>query len=158
MKFTNKLAALLLAGSLGLFTSCDESALLDLNVDQNAATDIDMAYLFSLGTLRIAGEYENTRVPMLYAATMIQHTASTAGYFSGDKYLYNAQYSGAYMESHYTGVVRLFQHVITRTQEDPTMDNFRAASIVLKVFDLHRMTDIYGDIPYSEAGKGLDGP
>lgn len=158
MKFTNKLAALLLAGSLGLFSSCDESALLDLNIDQNAATDIDMAYLFSLSTLRIAGEYENTRVPMLYAATMIQHTASTAGYFSGDKYFYNAQYSGAYMESHYTGVVRLLQHVITKTQDDPNMANFRAASMVLKVFDLHRMTDIYGDIPYSEAGKGLDGP
>lgn len=158
MKFKNKLAAILMAGSLGIFSSCDESALLDLNVDQNAATEIDMAYLFSLGTLRIASEYENTRVPMLYAATMIQHTASTAGYFSGDKYLYNAQYSGAYMESHYTSVVRLLQHVITQTQADPNMDNFRAASMVLKVFDLHRMTDIYGDIPYSEAGKGLDGP
>lgn len=158
MKFTNKLVALLLAGSLGLFSSCDESALLDLNVDKNAATEIDMAYLFSLSTLRIAGEYENTRVPMLYSATMIQHIASTAGYFSGDKYFYNAQYSGAYMESHYSSVVRLLQHVITKTQDDPNMDNFRAAAMVLKVFDLHRMTDIYGDIPYSEAGKGLDGP
>ncbi|WP_084438795.1 SusD/RagB family nutrient-binding outer membrane lipoprotein [Algoriphagus mannitolivorans] len=158
MKFKNKLATVLLAGSIGLFSSCDESALLDLNVDKNAATSIDMAYLFSLGTLRIAGEYENTRVPMLYAATMIQHTASTAGYFSGDKYLYNAQYSGAYMQSHYTSVLRLLQHVISKTKDDPSMANFRAASMVLKAFDMHRMTDIYGDIPYTEAGKGLEGP
>ena len=157
MKFNNKLAAVLLAGTIGL-SSCEESALLDLNVDQNSATSIDMAYLFSLGTLRIAGEHENTRIPMLYASTMIQHTASTAGYFSGDKYLYNAAYSGAYMETHYPNVLRLFQHVISQTQEDPTMDNFRAAAMVMKVFDMHRMTDIYGDIPYSEAGKGLDGP
>ena len=157
MKFNYKIAAVIIAGTIG-FSSCEESALLDLNVDQNSATSIDMAYLFSLGTLRIAGEYENTRVPMLYSATMIQHTASTAGYFSGDKYLYNAQYSGSYMESHYSSVLRLFQHVITQTQDNPEMDNFRAASMVMKAFDMHRMTDIYGDVPYSEAGRGLEGP
>jgi hypothetical protein len=157
MKISNKLASVLLAGTVFFASSCDESELLNLNVDQNAATDIDMAYLFSRATLAIGGEYENTRANMLYAATMIQHTASTAGYFSGDKYLYNAQYSGAYMETHYTGVVRNLAHVITRTAEDPTMVNFNAASTVLKVFDLHRMTDLYGDVPYFQAGRGLEG-
>ncbi len=147
---------MLMAGTL-TFASCSESELLDLNIDQNAATDIDMSYLFSRATLAIGGEYENTRIAMLYASTMVQQTSSTAGYFSGDKYLYNAQYSGAYMEAHYTGVIRLLTHVITRTEEDPTMANVNAAATVLRVFDLHRMTDIYGDIPYFQAGKGLEG-
>ena len=62
--------------------SCSKDALTDLNVDPNAVTDIDMQYLFTLGTLRVGAEYENTRALMLYAAPMIQHTASTAGYFS----------------------------------------------------------------------------
>jgi hypothetical protein len=157
MKISNKLASVLLAGMVFFSTSCDENELLDLNVDQNSALDIDMAYLFSRATLAIGGEYENTRANMLYAATMIQHTASTAGYFSGDKYFYNAQYSGAYMETHYTGVVRNLAHVISRTASDPTMANFNAAATVLNVFDLHRMTDLYGDIPYFQAGKGLEG-
>lgn len=156
MKISNKLAVMLMAGTL-TFASCSESELLDLNIDQNAATDIDMSYLFSRATLAIGGEYENTRIAMLYASTMVQQTSSTAGYFSGDKYLYNAQYSGAYMEAHYTGVIRLLTHVITRTEEDPTMANVNAAATVLRVFDLHRMTDIYGDIPYFQAGKGLEG-
>ncbi|MGM0944232.1 MAG: SusD/RagB family nutrient-binding outer membrane lipoprotein [Bacteroidota bacterium] len=156
MKISNKLAVMLMAGTL-TFASCSESELLDLNIDQNAATDIDMSYLFSRATLAIDGEYENTRIAMLYASTMVQQTSSTAGYFSGDKYLYNAQYSGAYMEAHYTGVIRLLTHVITRTEEDPTMANVNAAATVLRVFDLHRMTDIYGDIPYFQAGKGLEG-
>ena len=73
-----------------VFVSCKKD-ITDLNVDKNAATEMDMAFLVSNGTLRIAGEYENTRANMLYAATMIQHTASTAGYFSGDRYLYSAQ-------------------------------------------------------------------
>ncbi|MBN3519836.1 SusD/RagB family nutrient-binding outer membrane lipoprotein [Algoriphagus lutimaris] len=155
MRLRNKITGLIL-GTLLLGTSCNEQDLLDLNVNKNAVEDIDMRYLFSLGTLRIGGEYENTRANMLYAATMIQHTASTAGYFSGDKYFYSAQYSGAYMERHFTAVIRLFSHVITKTAEDPNEANLNAAATVLRVFDLLRMTDMYGDIPYTQAGYGLE--
>jgi hypothetical protein len=156
MKSIYKITGLLLAVILS-FTSCNEQELLDLNIDKNAVTDIDMQYLFSLATLRIAGEYENTRANMLYAATSIQHTSSLAGYFSGDKYFYNAQYSGAYMERHYTDVIRLYSHIITKTDGVASEANLNAASTVLMIFDLHRMTDLYGDIPYFQAGKGLEG-
>jgi hypothetical protein len=142
----------------GVLASCDKEKLADLNNDPNAVSDIDPSYLMSTATLRIGGEYENTRANMLYAATMIQHTASTAGYFSGDKYFYNAQYSGAYMERHYTDVVRLFVEAKKKSAEDASLANIWAASTVLNTFDLHRMTDLYGDIPYSDAGRGLEGP
>ena len=137
-----------------VFVSCAKD-ITELNVNKNAATDIDMAYLVSTGTLRIAGEYENTRANMLYAATMIQHTASTAGYFSGDKYFYNAQYSGAYMERHFTDVIRLFSQAIEKTKGDANLANINSTAVILRAFDLHRMTDLYGDIPYTQAGYGL---
>ena len=156
MRIANKTKGLMLAALL-MATSCSEQDLLDLNVNRNAVESIDMQYLFSLGTLRIGGEYENTRANMLYAATMIQHTASTASYFSGDKYFYSAQYSGAYMERHFTDVVRLFSEVIRKTNDDPNEANVNAAATILRVFDLHRMTDLYGDIPYTQAGYGLEG-
>lgn len=156
MKAINKITGLFLASVL-TFSSCDEQALLDLNVDPNSATEMDMQYLFSLATLRIAGEYENTRANMLYAAPMIQHTSSLAAFFSGDKYFYNAQYSGAYMETHYTGVFRSLAHVLKLTEDDPNEANLHAAASVIRVFDMQRMTDLYGDIPYFEAGRGLEG-
>lgn len=156
MKKRIKITAFLAALVIG-FSSCDEQELIDLNIDPNAANEMDMQYLFSLATLRIGGEYENTRANMLYAAPAIQHTASLAGYFSGDKYFYNAQYSGAYMETHYTGVMRLFSHVQLNTLEDPAEANTYAATTILKSFDMHRMTDLYGDVPYFQAGKGLEG-
>jgi hypothetical protein len=156
MKAIHKITVLFLAMSL-TFTSCDEQELFDMNIDPNAVTDMDMQYLFSLATLRIAGEYENTRANMLYSATMVQHTSSLAGYFSGDKYFYNAQYSGAYMERHYTDVIRLYSHVIRNTEDIPAEANLTAAATVMRIFDLHRMTDLYGDVPYFQAGKGLEG-
>lgn len=156
MKSIHKITGLLLALSL-TFTSCDEQALLNLNTDPNAVTDMDMRFLFSLATLRIGGEYENTRANILYSATMIQHTSSLAGYFSGDKYFYNAQYSGAYMERHYTSVIMPLSQVIERTKDNPQDVNVNAAATILRIFDLHRMTDLYGDIPYFQAGRGLQG-
>ncbi|MDX5340235.1 MAG: SusD/RagB family nutrient-binding outer membrane lipoprotein [Cyclobacteriaceae bacterium] len=156
MRISHKLTGLMLASML-FATSCSEQDLLDLNINENAVENIDMQYLFSLGTLRIGGEYENTRANMLYAATMIQHTASTASYFSGDKYFYSAQYSGAYMERHFTDVIRLFSEVIRKTKDNPAEANVNAAATILRVFDLHRMTDMYGDIPYTQAGYGLEG-
>jgi len=141
---------------VSIMVSCNKQDLVDLNIDRNSVSEIDQAYLFSTGTLRIAGEYENTRANMLYAATMIQHTASTASYFSGDKYFYSAQYSGAYMERHFTDVIRLFSQAINKTSADANQANVYAASLLLRSFDLHRLTDLHGDIPYEQAGKGLD--
>ncbi len=152
LKITLALAALFVVNA------CNEDALIDLNTNQNAVTEMDPAFLLTTATLRIGGEYENTRANMLYAATMIQHTASTAGYFSGDKYYYSAQYSGAYMETHYTNVVRLLSNVIDQTKEDPARANLNAVATILRAFDLHRMTDLYGDIPYTQAGYGLQDP
>jgi hypothetical protein len=137
-----------------VLVSCKKD-ITDLNVDKNAATEMDMAYLVSNGTLRIAGEYENTRANMLYSATMIQHTASTAGYFSGDRYLYSAQYSGAYMERHFTDVIRNFSQAIEKTKGVADLVNINSTAVILRAFDLHRMTDLYGDIPYTQAGYGL---
>jgi hypothetical protein len=117
-------------------------------------SDIDRAYLLSLGTLRIAGEYENTRANMLYAATMIQHTASTASYFSGDKYLYNAQYSGAYMERHFTDVIRLFSQTINKTKDDPAQANLGSGHPAAGI-QPRRITDYWGH-PYEQAGRGLE--
>ncbi len=139
-----------------VMASCNKEELTTLNIDRNSVSEMDQAYLFSTATLRIAGEYENTRANMLYAATMIQHTASTAGYFSGDKYFYSAQYSGAYMERHFTDVIRLFSNAMNKTASDASQSNVYAASMLLRAFDLHRMTDLYGDIPYDQAGKGLE--
>jgi hypothetical protein len=146
---------LLTMATLG--TACDKKELENLNINPNAVTDIDMSYLVSTATLRIAGEYENTRANMLYSATMIQHTASTAGYFSGDKYFYNAQYSGAYMERHFTDVIRLFSEAISKTKDNAALANVNATATLLRAFDLHRLTDLHGDIPYDQAGYGLEG-
>ena len=137
-----------------VLVSCKKD-ITDLNVDKNAATDMDITYLVSNGTLRIAGEYENVRANMIYAAPMIQHTASTSGFINGDKYTLSAEYSGAYFENHYPNVIRNFSQAIEKTKGVADLVNINSTAVILRAFDLHRMTDIYGDIPYTQAGYGL---
>lgn len=148
-----KISTLILTA--GLLFGCDADKLAELNVNKNAVTEMDPSYVMSRSILAIGGEYENTRTNMLYSATMIQHTASIAGYFSGDKYFYNSQYSGAYMERHFTDVIKGLSNVIEQTKDDPALANVNAVSTIMRAFDLHRMTDIHGDIPYTQAGYGL---
>lgn len=138
-----------------ILLGCSKDELAELNINKNAVTDIEMSYLFTRGTLRLGNEYDNTRAVSIYAAPMIQHIASIAAYFSGDKYYYSNQYSGAFMNIQYEYAIKLFSQVIANSEDRP---NLNAAATILRAFDLHRMTDLYGDIPYNQAGYGIQDP
>lgn len=140
--------------SVLISTGCDTDELVELNINKNAVTELDPSYLFTKATLSLNGEYEMTRALSIYSAPMIQHIASTASYFSGDKYYYSSQYSGAFMETQYDNVIRYYSNIISATADTDRV-NLNGVSHILRAFDLHRMTDIYGDIPYTQAGYGL---
>ncbi len=132
----------------------------DTNIDPLAATEINPDFQFSLLQLRVSGErYENWRAVLIYSSTMIQHLAALPEYWSGDKYLYNAQYSGALMERAYqqqvVQAVDLINTLENKLADGEPVENKLAAARIMRVAMFHRLTDLYGDIPYSEAGKGF---
>lgn len=128
----------------------------DVNVDPLAANGINPDFQFSFVQLRASGEnYENWRTVLIYSSTMIQHLAALPNYWSGDKYLYNAEYSGSLMERAYEQQVREIVDLIRRLEGQPELVNKLAAARIWKVAIFHRLTDLYGDIPYSEAGLGF---
>lgn len=143
---------------IGLFfvTSCSNEELLELNQDPNAAAEIDPAYMLATAQLQVSGDrYETWRGVLIYSATMIQHMAALPGYWSGDKYLYNAQYSGALYERAYPGYVKLLAAVLEETADQPELANVNAVAKIMWVLGMSRLTDMYGDIPYFQAGRGF---
>ncbi|MDF9797037.1 hypothetical protein OKW21_002300 [Catalinimonas alkaloidigena] len=150
-----KIFSLMLAGLL-VVSSCDTDELIELNENPNAASEIDPSYLLANSMLRISGDrYESWRGILIYSSTMIQHNAALQTYWSGDKYLYNSQYSGALFEAAYPNYVKMLAAVIEQTKEDPTKGNVYGIARILWVFGMSRLTDMYGDIPYFEAGRGF---
>lgn len=72
-----------------------------INNDPNAISEstMDFKYLFTAAEMYTAGtDYEGWRNSMIYCSTMMQHLASTEGYWNGDKYTFSAGYNSAYWD------------------------------------------------------------
>ena len=154
MKF---LKYILIVFALMMFqTSCDDG-FDELNVNPTASPEINPQFQFTWVQLRTSGgRYENWRAGLIYSSMMMQHFASTCGYWTGDKYTWNGGYSSSLFDRAYTEQVKDMQDLIntleTAENSDPTM---LGMAKIWRVVIFHRLTDLYGDIPYSEAGKGF---
>ena len=134
--------------------ACDNFG--DLNVNPVEADQIDPDFKITDIELRISGErYENWRANLIYSSTMMQHLAALPTYWSGDKYLYNAGYSSSLWDRYYANVAKNVEDLLVQVCDDPEQVNYCSTGRVLRVFMYHRLTDLYGDVPYSEAGQGF---
>lgn len=134
----------------------------EINTDPNHITvdKIDFNFLFTSAQLIASGNsdangYEDWRNNLIYSACMIQHLSSTTGYWDGDKYFYNASYNSAYWDNNYNNSFTNIVEVVSHTKTDATKANFYNIARIFKAFMFQRMTDMYGDCPYSQAGLGF---
>lgn len=101
-------------------------------------------------------EYEAWRNGLIYISAMIQHTASTQSHWNGDKYTYNAAYNSAYWERMYPNAIRDVVDILNNWEgKENHLTEYNMAR-VLKVLLMQRMTDLYGDVPYTEAGQAYN--
>ncbi len=163
MKYLNKLFIIALAFMIPL-SGCNTEELQELNIDKNSSNELDWKFLFTQGTLQTAeNRYVNGRVHLTLCGSLIQHTATLSGdgdYGDGDKYLYNLDAQNAYMQRMYTGPLKTLAEVIKQTGPDglnPTWTNLHHMAQVVYMIPMHIMTDLYGNVPYSEANKGFEG-
>ncbi|RFM27681.1 SusD/RagB family nutrient-binding outer membrane lipoprotein [Deminuibacter soli] len=133
-----------------------------INTDPNHTTvdKMDFNFLFTSAQLITSGNsdangYEDWRNNLIYSACMIQHLSSTTGYWDGDKYFYNASYNSAYWDNNYNNSFTNIVEVVEHTKTDPAKANFYNIARIFKAFMFQRITDMYGDCPYSQAGLGF---
>ncbi|KAA1243024.1 SusD/RagB family nutrient-binding outer membrane lipoprotein [Aquimarina sp. RZ0] len=140
------------------FASCDEG-FEELNEDPNSVGQLEPDVKLTNTLLRTAGDrFENLRGNIFYCATMIQHMAAVDGAYAGDKYTYNADASGSWFERGYPAMVGPVEDLLFQLQtneEGRYSREMLAITRILRVVIYHRFTDLYGDVPYSEAGKGF---
>ncbi|MGZ3871317.1 MAG: SusD/RagB family nutrient-binding outer membrane lipoprotein [Mucilaginibacter sp.] len=142
------------------FVSCKKD-LLKTNTDPNAVS-VDVfdpnnilttTQLFYTGSSDNAIEVEETEIQG--AGCMIQHWASTSGYFFGDKYT-GAPTSGgwgSFFDHAYTYQVKNAVDLYTNTIGKPQYKNLHQISRIMKALIFERITDVYGDVPYFQAGQ-----
>nr|WP_299171929.1 SusD/RagB family nutrient-binding outer membrane lipoprotein [uncultured Allomuricauda sp.] len=138
-----------------LLGACDEG-FEDLNVNPARPTQVSVANKLTAAQLFASSErYDNWRAGLIYQSTMMQHFASTAGYWDGDKYTWNRGYASSLMDRYYGNAVKSLEDMLVQMDNEGSPDEMKAITRIMRVFVFSRLTDLYGDVPYSEAGKAV---
>lgn len=167
MKYISKIswAVLVLFFPLG---SCNTDELQELNRNPQAVNQIDLNYLFTAAELGIASNgsagdnrYIDWRTNIGMAAYAIQHLGNAGGGIApGDKYTHNFETSAAPFEFTYGDQLKNISEILRQTgpggYDEGKKQNMRQAARILRAFSFHRLTDLYGSIPYFEANRGLE--
>jgi hypothetical protein len=142
-----------------------------LNTDptKTGASNYDPNYLLSSAQYAYSSQGYNY---FMYQAFWSQTLASTSTLISsyltnGDKYVATSGTSGYVVgiwntdygatDKFSTGAGNLVSEAINLTKADPTKANLTAVSTIMKVMIMEQVTDVYGDVPYSQAFQGKTG-
>src|SRR5579859_3709363 len=149
---------LLAAMAATVLTSCDKGYK-ELNINPDAVSSPTPQYVFTLAEYDGAGyggQYGSSAADFLLGT--MQYTTSyndVAGW--GSKYI-NSQIQQTYgpFNAAYPDEINELGIVIKAVKSDPTKVNWLAEARIWRVYCFMRQTDLYGDIPYSQAGLGYD--
>ena len=157
------IVTLLFAGTL---VSCTKN-FSTINQNPTSPSAVPLDYLFGQVQLQFAGSagdpgYTEWRANLIYCMPQIQQMAALGEFYSGDKYMYSATNaaSGAYFgtsdgEGNYPNSIKNMVNLLAQARLDSTTNtNLLAMTKILWVMQMSAMTDLYGDIPYFQAGQG----
>ncbi|MDR3716601.1 MAG: SusD/RagB family nutrient-binding outer membrane lipoprotein [Puia sp.] len=141
---------LVLLGAFAL-QSCDKK-FAQINTNPDATSTVVPSYVFT------KAEYDGVSNMLDLLIGTMQYTTSyndVAGF--GSKYSpgQSTQTFGAF-DGAYTNWVNELEIVMKALQGDATQSNLLLEAKIWRVYCFSRLTDLYGDIPYSQAAKGYD--
>jgi len=133
-----------------LLGACDKN-FGEFNVDPTTTAKVDLSSLFSSSQVKFASYDPETLTNFCHA--FMQYGWSDFWY--GTTYELNDGLSNRAWNNHYANVLKDLEYVIPQLEKDPALSNTYAAARIWRVFVYQKLTDMYGDIPYFEAGKAL---
>lgn len=150
--FSNIIYTIAVVVALNLLASCD-AGFEDLNQNPDAYSEIIPEFLFTKAQLDAVNVSYFGTAALTIGGSMQQFATYKEVPASGDKY-FNDTYSKAYFTSIYPNAVNEIQEIIGATSENPEDVNKLSAARIWRAYIFHHITDLYGDVPYTESGKG----
>lgn len=151
--------AVLASAALLLASSCtDDFEDVNTNPATYTQSTFDANYLLTQSQLTYTGStdfaYETWRGNLIHCSMFVQGMASVISYWAGDKYLLNEGYTAAYWEKSYSEQVKSVTDLVEQTRNKPQYKNLHQMARIMRALIMERITDLYGDVPYVEAGQG----
>ncbi|WP_300724566.1 SusD/RagB family nutrient-binding outer membrane lipoprotein [uncultured Bacteroides sp.] len=138
------------------FTSCSDDFMQNMNTDPSKAETIDpnaqltTALLQTYGDLGMVEIYRN----YLYGFTQqLMGCWNTTNY--GGRHTVDNNEMSRFWTNFYPNAIKNLVDAEYRTENDETKVNINSVLKIYRIYLMSIITDTYGDVPYSEAGKGF---
>jgi hypothetical protein len=159
-KFKKALLAVAAVGMLGL-SSCDKG-FEEMNIDPNQPTQVPAGNLLTQAQLSLNQLFWGRAANASFGMLMVQHFSQNE-YAEQSRYSYvpasfnaiwSTAYAGGLNDLRVAAGIVLNDETITET----VRQNRLAILEIMEVWTFHNLTDIFGDIPYSEALTDIPSP
>jgi SusD/RagB-like outer membrane lipoprotein len=132
-------------------SACDNSAITGLNKNPNAPPSVTPQFLFPSAVSDVVGRARGGSFDLTLASLWAQHIAMDR-FTDEDTYSIRSDNINGYWSGFYGGGLQDLATIIKQTT--PTQaPNLVAPALVMKSWTFGLMTDMWGDIPYSEANN-----
>ncbi len=138
------------------FAACKKN-LGEYNLNPDAVGSVQPGYVFSNVLVNTSAMDMEPRTN--YCHAYMQYGYS--GFWSGTTYKSDDGIGSRYWSNFYgntsttSSVIKNLEYVISQVKDNPDLVNTYAAARIWRVFVYQKLTDFYGDIPYSQAGQAL---
>ena len=144
---------ILILGLAAIMSSCLKD-ITDLNTDPNNPQSVDPQLLFKYSIKRGMGNYL-TASHLEYTGLQhwVMYFASRGGIEPGNEYP-SPSGGDSFWSENYIDAMNNAEVIISEAENKPEMINMKAGALIWKTYIMHRITDLWGDVPYTDALKG----
>lgn len=121
----------------------------EINTSPDAVSEPSLDYVLPDVELLLLDQAYYTSVTVV--AQMMGQISSYGANFNTVTIGTNPEYHFTYQ---YSNPIKYVVDFIAHTEKSPANINYNCIGRILKVYSMHWVTDLYGDIPYFSAGKG----
>ena len=128
----------------------------DMNTSKTGALAIDPAYQLNNAIINLSSGGAAGGSTLIYDIGIVQQIISpNSGVLTGANYNQdNRPATQTLWQGYYRNVIRNTTDVINQVTDDAERSNLMNMARILQAYGFMVLTDSYGDIPYTEAGKG----
>ena len=127
----------------------------ELNQDPTKSTDMDPNLILPNVQLLLTSDWQEWHRHFMYPGGFVQQWCGDWGTVEyGCLAIKNDNYMAELWLRRYTRLSKGLVDIVERTKDNPAKANINAIGRIMRVYVFNQLTDIYGDIPYFEAGSG----
>jgi hypothetical protein len=131
-----------------LVSSCKKFG--DTNIDPTRSSNMDPSIQLTSTQLKFSGDLNvNERVSFMMTLPLVQQIAGSYSNRWGGIYFNNPDVMAVLWEDSFGSDVVNIIDAVRRTTGVAAQSNLNAVCRIMKVYTFARMTDLYGDMPYS---------